>query len=357
MTIRPFELNGPSGEPALKNPSVQDGPPWSKSAGVRPPAGVVVDRETVELKRLEKRIGRVHLQQRLGIEADHATQIFGRGRTFFHIENWYSIHALIRLTLRGLGLYRRGLHNAAALQIRHNDVVIPHLPEAFEGFTLLQLSDLHLDMDGGYPDALIERLGQVRYDACVMTGDFRAKTYGDFDAAIAALAKVRPHLRGPVYTILGNHDSIRMVPGIEALGITALLNEAVVLEREGARIHLAGIDDPHYYQVDNFDKAAANIPPEEVAILLSHSPETYRLAAHASFDLMLSGHTHGGQICLPGGIPLITNADCPRRFCRGAWRYHAMQGYTSAGSGASVVGVRFNCPPEITLHHLRVQTA
>lgn len=341
----------------MKNPSVQDGPSWSKSAGVRPPAGVVVDRETVELKRLEKRIGRVHLQQRLGIEADHATQIFGRGRTFFHIENWYSIHALIRLTLRGLGLYRRGLHNAAALQIRHNDVVIPHLPEAFEGFTLLQLSDLHLDMDGGYPDALIERLGQVRYDACVMTGDFRAKTYGDFDAAIAALAKVRPHLRGPVYTILGNHDSIRMVPGIEALGITALLNEAVVLEREGARIHLAGIDDPHYYQVDNFDKAAANIPPEEVAILLSHSPETYRLAAHASFDLMLSGHTHGGQICLPGGIPLITNADCPRRFCRGAWRYHAMQGYTSAGSGASVVGVRFNCPPEITLHHLRVQTA
>lgn len=341
----------------MKNPSVQDGPPWSKSAGVRPPAGVVVDRETVELKRLEKRIGRVHLQQRLGIEADHATQIFGRGRTFFHIENWYSIHALIRLTLRGLGLYRRGLHNAAALQIRHNDVVIPHLPEAFEGFTLLQLSDLHLDMDGGYPDALIERLGQVRYDACVMTGDFRAKTYGDFDAAIAALAKVRLHLRGPVYTILGNHDSIRMVPGIEALGITALLNEAVVLEREGARIHLAGIDDPHYYQVDNFDKAAANIPPEEVAILLSHSPETYRLAAHASFDLMLSGHTHGGQICLPGGIPLITNADCPRRFCRGAWRYHAMQGYTSAGSGASVVGVRFNCPPEITLHHLRVQTA
>lgn len=341
----------------MKNPSVQNGPPWSKSTGVRPSIGVVVDRETVELKRLEKRIGRVHLQQRLGIEADHATQIFGRGRTFFHIENWYSIHALIRLTLRGLGLYRRGLRNAAAIQIRHNDVVIPHLPEAFDGFTLLQLSDLHLDMDDGYPAALIERLGQTRYDVCVMTGDFRAKTHGDFDAAIAALAEVRSHLRGPIYTILGNHDSILMVPGIEALGITALLNEAVALEREGARIHLAGIDDPHYYQVDNFDKAAATIPPEEVAILLSHSPETYRLAAHASFDLMLSGHTHGGQICLPGGIPLMTNADCPRRFCRGAWRYHSMQGYTSTGSGASVVGVRFNCPPEITLHHLRAQPA
>lgn len=338
----------------MKHSSVHNDPSRPKSAGSRPP-GVIVDRETVELKRLEKRIGRVHLQQRLGIEADHATQIFGRGRTFFHIENWHSIHALIRLALRCLGLYRRGLRNAAAIQICHNDVVIPHLPEAFDGFTLLQLSDLHLDMDDSYPTALIERLQQVDYDVCVMTGDFRAKTYGDFDAAIEALDKVRPHLRSPVYTILGNHDSIRMVPAIEALGITALLNEAVALERDGALIHLAGIDDPHYYQVDNFDKTATHIPPDEVAILLSHSPETYQRAAHTNFDLMLSGHTHGGQICLPGGLMLMTNADCPRRFCRGAWRYHAMQGYTSTGSGASVVGVRFNCPPEITLHHLRIQ--
>ena len=109
--------------------------------------------------------------------------------------------------------------------------------------------------------------------------------------------------------------------------------------------------------MDNFEKAAQNIPPEALAILLSHSPEPYRLAAHTGFDLMLSGHTHGGQICLPGGVALMTNADCPRRFCRGAWRYHHMQGYTSLGSGSSVVGVRFNCPPEITLHHLRAHPA
>ena len=105
--------------------------------------------------------------------------------------------------------------------------------------------------------------------------------------------------------------------------------------------------------MDNFDKAAQHIPPDSTAILLSHSPEPYQRAAHAGFDLMLSGHTHGGQICLPGGVALMTNADCPRRFCKGAWHYHAMQGYTSVGSGSSVVGVRFNCPPAITLHHLR----
>jgi len=339
----------------MKHPSTHNDPPQSIMAHLRPHTGVVVDRQTVEMKRLEKRIGRVHFQQRLGIEADHATRIFGRGRTFFHIENWYSIHTFIRLTLRGLGLYGRGLRNATAIQTLHNEVILPELPKPFDGFTLLQLSDLHLDMDEAYPDALIERIKQVQYDACVLTGDFRAKTYGDFEPAIAALAKVRPHFTGPVYAILGNHDSLRMTPPLEALGITVLLNEAVTLERDGSRLHLAGIDDPHYYQVDNFDKAAANIPTEEVSILLSHSPETYRLAAYAGFDLMLSGHTHGGQICLPGGMPLMTNADCPRRFCRGAWRYHSMQGYTSTGSGASVVGVRFNCPPEITLHHLRRQ--
>ncbi len=323
------------------------------STPVKLSSRVVVDRETVELKRLEKRIGRVHLQQRLGIEADHATQVFGRGRTFFHIENWYSIHTLIRLALRCTGLYGRGLRNATDIKIRHNEIILPRLPAAFDGFTVLHLSDLHLDMDSTYPTALIDRLRQVKYDLCVITGDFRVKTHGPYDAALTALAQVSRHLRGPIYAILGNHDSIRMVTGIEALGITLLINESVILERNGAFVYLAGIDDPHYFQVDNFDRAAQHIPPDAAAILLSHSPEPYQRAAHAGFDLMLSGHTHGGQICLPGGVALMTNADCPRLFCKGAWRYQTMQGYTSVGSGASVVGVRFNCPPEITLHHLR----
>ena len=316
-----------------------------------------MDRESIEYQQLEQRLGRVHLQQRLGIEAEHATQIFGRGRTFFHIENWRSMHSLMRLALRMTGLYRRGLRNAADLRIRHHEVALARLPAAFDGFTLLHLSDLHLDADPAYPAALIQRLQEVDYDVCVMTGDFRAKTYGPYEAAIAALAQVRPHLHGPIYAILGNHDSIRMASGIEQLDITLLLNESVVLERDGAALHLAGIDDPHYYQVDNFHKAAAHIPQHVAAILLAHSPEPYRLAAHAGFDLMLSGHTHGGQVCLPGEIALMTNADCPRRFCKGPWRYHTMQGYTSVGSGSSVVGVRFNCPPEMTLHRLRARPA
>ena len=313
----------------------------------------VVINTSPDMQKLAKRMGRVHLRQRLGIEADHATHVFGRGRTFFHIENWYSIHSLIRLTLRCLGLYERGRRNARAIQIHHNAVKLNHLPAAFEGFTLLQISDLHLDMDKDYPQLLGERLEQVNYDICVMTGDFRSKTFGDYQAALAALAQLQPYIRKPVYAILGNHDTIKMVSPMEALGIRLLLNESSVIQRGSAAIYLAGIDDPHYFELDNFEKAAHDIPPEAVSILLSHSPEPYRRAAHAGFDLMLSGHTHGGQICLPGGIALMTNADCPRHFCRGAWRYHTMQGYTSVGSGASVVDVRYNCPPEIVLHHLQ----
>jgi predicted MPP superfamily phosphohydrolase len=113
-----------------------------------------------------------------------------------------------------------------------------------------------------------------------------------------------------------------------------------------------GIDDAHFYRVDNIEKAASGIPHNEFSILLSHTPEIYRQAAHADFNVMLSGHTHGGQICVPGGIPIQLNAVLPRRLGAGAWRHHSLAGYTSVGAGASIVTVRFNCPPEITLHHL-----
>ncbi len=301
---------------------------------------------------LEQRVGRVHLQQRLGIEQEHSADVFHVGANVFHLENWYSSHRLIRGILKLLGLYQRGVRNSMAIRHLNNPVRLTRLPEAFHGYRLLQLSDLHLDINPDYPQALIRAVRELEYDACVITGDFRARTSGPSEPAIEALAEVRPHLRGPIFAILGNHDSVHSLPLIEALNIRVLLNESATLERDGARIHLSGIDDPHYFRCDNFEKAADAIPSDELAILLSHSPETYRRAAHLGFDLLLCGHTHGGQICLPGGLPLITNANCPRRFCSGAWRYRELQGYTSVGSGSSMVDVRFNCPPEVTTHEL-----
>jgi hypothetical protein len=136
------------------------------------------------------------------------------------------------------------------------------------------------------------------------------------------------------------------------MGIKILLNENETIERGGERIHLAGIDDAHFYRVDNIEKAAGDIPHDEFSILISHTPEIYRQAAHADFNVLLSGHTHGGQICLPGRIPITLDAVLPRSMGRGPWRHHDMIGYTSVGAGVSIVPVRFNCPPEITLHRL-----
>jgi hypothetical protein len=143
-----------------------------------------------------------------------------------------------------------------------------------------------------------------------------------------------------------------MVPRLEAMGVHVLVNECATIERGGQSIYLAGVDDAHFYRADNIEKAVAAIPPDVFSILLTHTPEIYRQAAHAEFDLLLSGHTHGGQICLPGGIPITLDSVLPRRLGKGAWKHHGMQGYTSVGAGSSVVPVRFNCPPEITLHVL-----
>jgi predicted MPP superfamily phosphohydrolase len=199
---------------------------------------------------------------------------------------------------------------------------------------------------------LAELAVDLQYDVCVMTGDYRGKTYGPFRTALEGIAGVRSHLRPPVYGVLGNHDTILMVPELEDMGIKMLLNECERIERDGEALYLAGIDDAHFFRVDNIEKAASGVPHGAFSMLLSHTPEIYRQAAHAGFDVLLAGHTHGGQICLPGSIPLTLDSALPRAFGSGAWSYKQMAGYTSVGAGVSVAPVRLNCPPEITLHRL-----
>ena len=305
------------------------------------------------LAQLEQRLGRLHARQRLGIETDHEAQIFGQGLTFFHLENWYSARSIIRTALKLSGLYWRARRNAGRVIVRHNDIAFKDLPPRFDGFTMLHISDLHVDISEAAVQRVCELVGELRYDLCVLTGDYRGETFGPFEAALDGVARVRSHLKGQIYGVLGNHDTIRMVPGLEAMGIRMLLNECELIARDDQRIFLAGVDDAHFYRMDNIEKAAVRIPEDAFSILLSHTPEIYRQAAHAHFRLMLSGHTHGGQLCLPGSIPIMLEAALPRRMGAGAWQYHGMTGYTSVGAGTSVVPVRLNCPPEITLHCLR----
>jgi len=303
--------------------------------------------------RLEERLGAVHARQRIGIETDHENHVFGGGISFFHLENWYSAHSVIKNSLKLVGLYKRAARNTLDIEVVENIVRLRYLPESLQGLRILHLSDLHLDMTEDFGHALVERVRDAQYDLCVWTGDYRYRTYGDFEPVMEAIRHLRANLTGPVYAVLGNHDSVRMVPEFEDADIQMLMNESVVIERGDNRLHLAGIDDAHFFGVGNIEKALSAVPDGGLTVLLSHTPEVYRQAAHAGVSLFLCGHTHGGQICLPGGIPVLLDARIPRKFGRGNWHFAGMHGYTSRGAGSSVVGARLNCRPEITVHELQ----
>jgi predicted MPP superfamily phosphohydrolase len=303
-------------------------------------------------KVLEKRLGRAHAKLRLGVEAEHEAQVFGQGINFFHIENLRSSDFVIPAILKLVGLYRRGCVNATQIQIKRNYVKSTSLPKVFDGFVILHLSDLHVDVSRDAMERLTPILEKIDYDLCVLTGDYRGETFGPCDETIAGMARICAALRKPIYGVLGNHDTIRMLFDLEQMGIRMLVNECEIIKRHGECIYLSGIDDAHFYLMDNIEKAASGIPGDAFSILLSHTPEVYEEAANVEFNLMLSGHTHGGQICLPGGIPIILNSVLPRYMGSGAWTYRGMSGYTSVGAGSSKIAVRFNCPPEITLHYL-----
>ncbi len=305
------------------------------------------------VERLEARLGRVHARARLGLEDDHARQVFHRARSIFHPENWYSLASMVPFALKVVGLHGRARRNARTVAVVDNPVTLPGLADAFDGFRILHLSDLHIDASDEAAHAIVAAARSVTYDVCVLTGDYRFRTSGPIEPTLRGLERLRSSLAGAVYAVLGNHDSVLMLPALEDAGFTVLMNEHAVIERDGAALYLAGIDDAHFFGVENFDRALGGVPPEASTVLLSHTPEVYRQAAHMGIDLLLCGHTHGGQICLPGGYPLFLDARIPRRLGRGAWRQGDMQGYTSPGAGTSITEARLNCPAEITLHTLR----
>jgi len=237
--------------------------------------------------------------------------------------------------------------------VRHHEVVLPGLPEALDGLTLLHLSDLHADLDPTAMKALAHEISELEYDLALLTGDYRNAGHGPIEPAMAALAPVCDALHAPAFGVLGNHDSLLMVPALEAMGVRMLVNETARVTHAGAVLRLAGIDDAHHYRTHDLAAVAPAADDRAPALLLSHTPEVFREAARAGFHLMLAGHTHGGQICLPGGIPLTLEARCPRALGRGSWRHDTLQGYTTTGAGCCIVSARFNCPPEVVLHRLR----
>ena len=261
--------------------------------------------------------------------------------------------AAIQAAARACGLYHKGYKQFITPRVVDHEVFLPDLPTPLDGVTILHLSDLHADLDPGFIPAVIPLLDGLSYDLAVFTGDFRNHMAGTVAPAIACVTALLHHVRAPAFAVLGNHDTLTMVPPFEAAGLRFLLNEHIVWTRGNASLVLAGVDDARDFDTYDLACAFAGAPTGVPRVLLSHAPALYRLAPAYGVDLMLAGHTHGGQICLPGGRMVLTGERSPRRFLRGAWSYGATQGYTSPGTGASGVPLRFNCPAEITRHILR----
>ena len=311
----------------------------------------MIDPSVLDL--LDQRLGSGRARRRLEIESQQRSRVAGHRLKFLHRRTWFAHPHLIATVLWLAGLYTRGRLNAGAVTVRQNIVRSPALPVRFDGFRILHLSDLHVDGSEAAMQRVISLIAECDYEICLLTGDFRGNISIGREPALRGMSALAAQLKAPAIAVLGNHDPLEMVSGLEGMGIRVLLNECEVVLRGSERIFIAGIDDQHFFRTGDIARAGAKIPRGEFAILLSHTPEVFPQAEQAGFHLMLSGHTHGGQICLPGEIPVTLDARLPRRFGAGAWRYGKLQGYTSVGAGTSIAPVRFNCPPEITIHELR----
>jgi predicted MPP superfamily phosphohydrolase len=241
------------------------------------------------------------------------------------------------------------------VQVRHEELMFPQLPAPFSGFRVLLMSDLHVDQDPELPAIVTEKVRALEVDVACLAGDFRRRILGDHRSALRLLAPLVQAIRAEqgIFAVRGNHDSAQLIQDLPALGVEVLHNRAQAIQRKGARLWLAGVDDPHLYRTHDVTAAVRTIPAGEFIILIAHSPEAYQEAAQAGVSLYLCGHTHGGQVVIPGIGSLVKNMRAPMALHRGFWRYEEMVGFTSTGVGCGSVFARFNCPPEIVVLTLR----
>ena len=286
-------------------------------------------------------------------------QPLARWHVWFNLSSLLYNRVMVGTAFRLLGRYQQGIANALKLELSEHEIVCPTLPKPFEGFTILLLTDLHLDGLPGLVDLVLARITGRNFDLCLIGGDIRMETYGPIAPSLRELRRLLPHIRTKhgIFGVLGNHDCIEMVPDFEEAGMLMLVNDATQIEQNGESLWLAGIDDPNYYKTHDTAKAFTTVPPDAFSILLAHSPEAYQEAARHQTALYLCGHTHGGQICLGSGTPIYTNSRAPRFTAKGLWQYQDMQGFTSRGVGASGAPLRFNCPGEIAVLTLRTTNA
>ena len=269
--------------------------------------------------------------------------------------NYYSALAV---PLIAVGVTFIGFVNARRVaRVKRVEVPIEGLPEALHGYSIAQISDIHVGptIKRPYLNAIVNRVNALDADAIAVTGDL-------VDGSVQRLAlHTQPlaRLSAPdgTFFVTGNHEyysgAEEWIAELRRLGLTVLLNQHVVRERGGASLMIAGVADysaHHFNPAHRSDPvlAAAGAPPGlAVRILLAHQPRSAPAAAEAGFDLQLSGHTHGGQF-----FPWNLFVPLQQPFVAGLHRVRRLWVYTSRGTGYWGPPKRFGAPSEITLVRL-----
>lgn len=247
------------------------------------------------------------------------------------------------------------------IEVRPVTLTLPRLAVPFQGLRVVQISDIHMSpwMTRARLADLVRRVNALAPDLVAITGDFVSNLDDDIAHALVAELSGLRATHG-VIGVLGNHDYWAHAATIRQVmwdsGIVNVSNRVYTLEWGGASLHLAGVDDV-WEEHDRLDLVLEQLPAAGCALLLVHEPDfADRSAATGRFDLQLSGHSHGGQIIVPGVGP-IRLPYLGRKYPLGRYQVGPMIQYTNRGVGMVRPRVRFNCRPEITLFTLQAGQA
>jgi hypothetical protein len=256
------------------------------------------------------------------------------------------------LALAARRLTYAALAATAEVEVTRVTIALRYLPAAFDGFTIAHLTDMHL---GGWmtPErmfAAAEYVNDLEPDVIAITGDF---IHDLSNVSPAALTRSLSTLRARecIVGVLGNHDhrhgAAQVAAAVEQAGLTLLPNRYIALSRGEASLYIAGVDDI-WVRKQNLSGALDGIPPESAVVLLAHEPDyADEVAARRRVGLQLSGHTHGGQVRIPGwGAPVLPWLG--KKYDAGLFNIDGMALYVNRGLGMIPPYVRINCRPEIT---------
>ncbi len=275
------------------------------------------------------------------------------GKSKSHWDLFLRILKIFAFFLKLTGQYKKGYGNAKTIRVNEIELKFPNLPAAFDGFKILHLSDLHIDSIPGFASLIIEKIKDLKFDICLLTGDYRLDRSGSFSHILKPMRILSKYIQAPfgTFAVLGNHDTYLMAQHESESGMELLVNESVEIMKDGEKILITGTDDPFDFYTES---ALLSLETKgyDFKIAMVHTSELARVASGQRYDLYLCGHTHGGQVCLKNGVPLISHQFEGKKFNHGQWQLGGMTGYTSRGAGVSGIPVRFNCPAEVTIINL-----